>query len=1484
MFQLFSGVLSSNFKYLAAIALMLLFAGRVSAVDKALPEGTKGWWYYISIVASGHAASPEEACSLTAKNHMGTALVDMRTHPDSEFFIDCKYPHFLKFVGPQWYGMTFLDCENGYRPTPEGICSKATERPLVLSCEQGAPGYSLGNPVMVASGAKVQGETDVVGITSTSLRVERTYRAFRSSFKNTSGGRGWSFGFERVFVIANQRNDGRPTSIVGVGGDGTYFEFAWNATAQKYQSVYDKTATLEALTVSYDDWLLTYQGQADRYQKRMIEGNARFVLVKSQKLEGATQNYTYKPGTVLLQDIADERGRTLTVAWGPNNQVESISSLEGSVHYEYDSPWGHYPSFGQASRLIAVHYLDSLGAPFGSKQYHYEDTYSHFLLTGITDENGNRFASYAYDSNGRTVLSEHANGANRYSFAYPDNNSRVITDPLGAQRTLGLRYVNDVGLVSGESQPSGSGCSSGSKAITHDSSGNISSQTDFNGYKICYQYEARGLQTSQVSGLLSSETCPTSGTSALTGSSARRISTRWHADFPLRTALAEAGRITTYLYNGQSDALGKTAECAVGAVLPNGKPLPLLCSMTIQATTDLNGASGFSARSSGTPRVWNYTYNANGQLLTSIGPQDASGRRAVETRTYYQDTAATHYAGDLADVTNAAGERTEYLEYSPAGLATRIRQSNGHIVTLSYGQGGRLLGMTMESGHGSVERSSFEYDAVGNLIRTTAPDGSLITYTYDEAHRLTDVVDNAGNRKHFDLDGMGNVVQEQHYGPNGELAWKMTHSFDVLNRLQLEQRGMQQAGITFEYDRNGNLTKLIDQLGRSTIKQYDGHNRMLREQLPAPSTNSGQPTIDYAYNQQDQLLRVRDPKGFTTRYTVDGLGQRTALSSPDTGASAFAFDGAGNLTSSTDARNAVTSYVNDVIGRVTRSGTSSFEYGAPGSAGAGRLTVMRDDSGQTAFGYDGFGRLIVKTQSVSGSNARTFQVGYTYGTTGGSTGHVSSVTYPSGNRINIEYDGNGRPNSLRLLASGAAQPIILLSEIAYRPFGVVSGWTWGDGTNPSNRYARVFDLAGDLVSYPLGYPGKNGVIRTLHYDAAGRITGTTHTGTAQAALLNQVYAYDDMNRLTGFDATGTSQRYVYDLNGNRSQVTFGSASYAYTLSATSNRLNATAGPAPRKSNTYDGAGNLTGDGTISYTYGANGRMETSTAAGVTTRYRYNGRGERVVKASSAGTTYYIYDEQGHLLGEYDAAGVPLQETVYLGDMPVAVIKRGASGPAIYNVYADHLQAPRVLTRASDHQIVWRWDNADAFGLTPPDENPAGLGKFSYNLRFPGQVFYKETNNHYNYFRDYDPQTGRYIESDPIGLLGGINTYVYVNNNPLLYVDPNGEQLVQIGMTVAAIGGGALAWYKLYKNEAIANAAMDAYARADQAYADCLHRQTSGTRCECSVEEQARSKAYRGLVGSALNAGKAANGVFPSNLPVGAGGNLGRPGTVPGWAK
>ncbi len=107
------------------------------------------------------------------------------------------------------------------------------------------------------------------------------------------------------------------------------------------------------------------------------------------------------------------------------------------------------------------------------------------------------------------------------------------------------------------------------------------------------------------------------------------------------------------------------------------------------------------------------------------------------------------------------------------------------------------------------------------------------------------------------------------------------------------------------------------------------------------------------------------------------------------------------------------------------------------------------------------------------------------------------------------------------------------------------------------------------------------------------------------------------------------------------------------------------------------------------------------------------------------------------------------------------------------MHADHLGTPRAITRPADNQLVWKWDNTEPFGNSLPNENPSGLGVFQMNLRHPGQYYDQEVNTFYNYHRDYDPSTGRYRQSDPIGIRDGLNTYAYVGSRPLVGTDPYG---------------------------------------------------------------------------------------------------------------
>ena len=666
------------------------------------------------------------------------------------------------------------------------------------------------------------------------------------------------------------------------------------------------------------------------------------------------------------------------------------------------------------------------------------------------------------------------------------------------------------------------------------------------------------------------------------------------------------------------------------------------------------------------------------------------------------------------------------------------------------------------------ETTAYQYDGVGQLIQLTRPDGSSLYYTYDDAHRLTDITDSLGNAIRYTLDAAGNRTQEEIFDAGNMLAQTRQQEFDALSRLW-KITGAQNQVTEFAYDANGNLKQTTDPLLHTSTNQFDALDRLIQANDPL-----GGQTLQ-SHDALDQIAQITDPKGVATSYTTNAFGDITQEISQDRGTTTYTYDLAGNQLTRTDARGVVQTTTYDALNRpITQSystvagipptGAITWTYDT-GVNGIGRLTQMSDESGSTSYQYDAYGRLTSKTQVVSynGENF-THTLSYQYS----ASGQLTRITYPSGTQIDTTYNIDGRPSELRINGN------ILMQAIAYRPFGEPESWNWGNG----QPHSRSFDLDGRLTQHPLGTD-----TQTLNYDAASRIVGTTHTNPAN----NFNYAYDALNRLTNQSDSTSYRVWGYDANGNRISEQSGATTYPYTIDANSNRLLNVAGPVA-KTYTYDAAGNTLTDGTYDFAWNSAGRMvQTSIHNGITD-YLYNGHGERVFKRGSksarSGPYFYVYNPNGQLIGDYiQKQGSKQttkweieQETVWFGDIPIAVIKPGnkPNDPVqVYMIHADHLNTPRVIVD-STNTVVWSWQNQNAFGDSQSSEDPDGNHKtFTYNTRFSGQYFDTETGLHYNYFRDYDPQTGRYLSSDPIGLAGGLNTYGYALQNTLSLVDPLG---------------------------------------------------------------------------------------------------------------
>lgn len=1206
------------------------------------------------------------------------------------------------------------------------------------------PSTNVGNPIACAGGNKLERRSDRI---FEGFSIEQTFSSANGP-KSAAFGKNWS-SLLNSEVQGSRAGEGVVFATLANGGVVPFVKAADGAWSSHYPDLvgYELAEVLDSLG-SFQGWRLRIGRRVDVFD--------RLGHLSAVEQDGVLQVSVVRNSVGQATSLVSPNGRAATIHYASYMKVDRIDLPDGGViAYDYDDQ----------GRLVNV---DVNGA---TVSYGYGDGGG---STGVQllqkfDESGSLQSSFSYDASGRAATTENSGGVNRYAVSYADKGNQVsVTTPLGSVKAFSFEVFNSGRLLKRQSDTC-SDCTSSEALYSYDDNGRLR-EANKNGSITIYERDVKGrirLQREAV------------------GTPQERVTeTLWNdaLSLPASTSYFDAAgvkvgsRLVEYNSRGQatkttqSDSSGTlrvetTTYCEAGDLAAGTCPLLGLVKAVVGPRTDVAD-------------VTKYTYRM---------VDDASCVSSPVTCPYRK--------GDLWKITDALGHVTETLSYDGAGRPLSVKDPAGTITQYEYHPRGWLTATKVRGADDSTESDDritrMAYWPDGSLKQVTQPDGSSISYRYDATHRLVEVADAAGNTIEYVLDNAGNRIAENTRDPAGTLTRTLSRLFNARGEL-VTQADASANPTDFAYDSNGNNTSVTDALGRVTQNEYDPLNRLKRtvQDLGGIGADS-----QFKYDALDNLTEVTDPKGLKTTYARNGFGEVVTQTSPDTGVTAFTYDSAGNVLTRTDARGVTANYSYDALGRTTDVTFSDpaadihYVYDQPSSqcaegerAGIGRIASMIDPSGRTDYCYSAMGDLVRRVQVVDGQ-ALTLRYAYD------AAGRMQSMTYPDGSLVDYSYDVLGQVSSVGVTPAGGTREV-LLHGVQTLPFGPEKTWTFGNG--------RRLDRSYDLNYLPKSISdARDGLNVTFGVDAVGNITSLTDGGPqGSGATLD----YDGMGRLTAFrDAeTGVAiEQYSYDATGNRLSFGNSAGAQSYVYPANSHRLTSVDGVV----RTYDAMGNtLTIGGEWQYAYDLAGRLASALLASSDgARYHYNAAGQRVLRQDRNGQALHLYGEVGEWLGSYDADGRLNQQVVWLGERPIGLIEAGN----VFYIESDHLGSPRMLIDSQRDVPVWGWSLlGEAFGSGEIAGDLDGDGvEQSFNLRFPGQSDEPSSGLTYNYSRDYESLTGRYSQSDPIGLNGGTSTFLYADGNPIGLIDPYGLQGFRPPPRIGRPGGGSA------RQRAIHNAAQ-----------------------------------------------------------------------------
>lgn len=792
---------------------------------------------------------------------------------------------------------------------------------------------------------------------------------------------------------------------------------------------------------------------------------------------------------------------------------------------------------------------------------------------------------------------------------------------------------------------------------------------------------------------------------------------------------------------------------------------------------------------------------------------DAYGNRTVERdgnnnpTTYIFDAVHQSY---VAQETNAAGQTITYQSYDfVAGRPRVITDANGVAYNLRYDSFGRPVKewTVLDSEACPTVTYAYNWDATppnGTIVRrreqsedrSVSPPACPADKTIWEANWYDSFGRLVQSRKEF----ASNVatVMDVAYDARGN---KASESLPYEEQIGGENYTAPLAGINktlYAYDPQDRVTRVTNPDSTASDTAYDGFNVTEIDELrhktehikdpfgrtvqvneykgtgPASDPYSLYASTTYAYDVLDQLTGVTDHLGNVTAIQYDKLGYKKEMNDPDMGRWTYKYDPAGNLIEQTDARGQTIKITPDSLNRVSTkeflvgglpSGGPKIEYfydsypAPPGftSYPVGRLTRVKDWSGEHVFGYDALGRRTTEQHTI---DAATYTVTRQFDPLGRET----SLTYPDGETVNLVYDQQGA-------LDGMSSPLDLYLNAANtshnaagqpRKLGLGNYMTVDFDYVPSNLRLQTI-VATDGVGQIL-------LSLQYDYDNAGNGRSICDLPLYAGACETTTFTYDELDRLTA--ATGAyAASYDYNPIGNMTAKTEGSTSYILTYPP---------GGSPRPH-----AASAAGPST--FTYDANGNMSTKQSAGASTVFDYDEE-SRLKRITDNGmvTAEYVYDYEGNLVKKTSSG----QTTVYIGDI---YEKNPATGEVTKYYWAE---GRRIAMRKSGMLLFLLQDHLGSTAVTTDASGnlvastrywPYGVTRSNMGFLFTDKLFTGQQQENANglYFykaRFYDADIGRFIQADtivPDADPRAINRHAYVYNNPLNYTDPTGHLVAGI---------------------------------------------------------------------------------------------------------